>query len=78
MKDLSSFGTFVNGCRVPPKGFVIIKDKASVMLTMRHVFSLRWTADSARDESIITAHAERAMNLLDKIILSVIGTQHRV
>ena len=145
MRDLSSFGTFVNGSRIPPKGFVIIKDKASVMLTMRHVFSLRWRAVSAReshlardvgtlatqhetstsfgsigspidsvrqygrvddidmtnpfhsggkylqdadersvcdsvdwsqesvgipkDESIIIAHAERAMNLLDKIIL---------
>jgi hypothetical protein len=112
MRDLSSFGTFVNGCRIPPKGFVIIKDRASVMLTMRHVFSLRCRAVSAReshpvqhvarvvgtlatqhetstsfgsigdsvdwsqesvgipkDESIILAHAERAMNLLDKIIL---------
>ena len=41
LQDTSSFGTFVNGARVPVKGSVVVRDRSTVMLTMRHIFRIQ-------------------------------------
>ena len=41
LQDTSSFGTFVNGARVPAKGSVVVRDRSTIMLTMRHIFRIQ-------------------------------------
>lgn len=41
LQDTSSFGTFVNGSRVPAKGSVCVRDRSTIMLTMRHIFRIQ-------------------------------------